>query len=40
MSKLAQAVKRVTPKFTGKNLDRSGYGTDEIGQMVIEALNG
>ncbi len=37
---IGAAVKRVTPKFSGKNLDRSGYGTDEIGQMVIEALDG
>lgn len=35
---IAAAVKKVTPKFAGKSLDRSGYGTDEIGQMVIDAL--
>ncbi|MEM8863944.1 MAG: 3-isopropylmalate dehydrogenase [Planctomycetota bacterium] len=32
------AVQKVTPKFAGKSLDRSGYGTDEIGQMVIDSL--
>ncbi len=32
------AVKAVTPKFEGKSLDRSGYGTEQIGQMVIDAL--
>ncbi len=32
------AVKKVTPKFEGKSLDRSGFGTDEIGKMVIAAL--
>lgn len=37
---IGAAVKRVTPRFSGKNLDRSGYGTKEIGQMVIESLNG
>lgn len=37
---IGAAVKRVTPKFSGKNLDRSGYGTDEIGQMVIDELEG
>ncbi|MEM8945964.1 MAG: 3-isopropylmalate dehydrogenase [Planctomycetota bacterium] len=35
---IGAAVKAVTPKFTGKNLDRSGYGTKEIGQLVIDAL--
>jgi len=37
---VAQAVQAVTPKFTGKRLDRSGYSTDEIGAMVLEALEG
>ncbi len=32
------AVQQVTPRFAGKTLDRSGYSTTEIGQMVIEAL--
>lgn len=36
--KIGAAVRKVTPKFAGKNLDRSGHGTDEIGKMVIEAL--
>jgi len=36
--RIGDAVRKVTPKFAGKNLDRSGYGTDEIGRMVIEAL--
>lgn len=35
---IGAAVKKVTPKFAGKSLDRSGYGTDEIGKMVSEAL--
>ena len=35
---VAAAVQAVTPKFTGKRLDRSGYGTDEIGNMVLDAL--
>ncbi len=35
---IGAAVRRVTPQFSGKNLDRSGFGTDEIGQMVIDAL--
>ncbi|MEM9347457.1 MAG: 3-isopropylmalate dehydrogenase [Planctomycetota bacterium] len=35
---VAAAVQAVTPKFTGKRLDRSGYGTDEIGTMVLDAL--
>ncbi len=35
---IAAAVQQVTPKFAGKRLDRSGYATDEIGQMVIDAL--
>jgi len=28
----------VTAKFAGKRLDRSGWSTTEIGQMVIDAL--
>jgi len=32
------AVQSVTPSFAGKRLDRSGYSTSEIGQMVIDAL--
>jgi 3-isopropylmalate dehydrogenase len=36
--KIGAAVKAVTPKFADKSLDRSGYGTDAIGQMVIDAL--
>lgn len=35
---VAAAVQAVTPKFTGKRLDRSGYGTTEIGDMVLDAL--
>ncbi|MEQ8209866.1 MAG: 3-isopropylmalate dehydrogenase [Lacipirellulaceae bacterium] len=35
---IGAAVKKVTPKFAGKSLDRSGFGTNEIGQMVVEAL--
>ena len=36
--RVGAAVKAVTPKFAGKSLDRSGYGTDKIGQMVIDSL--
>jgi 3-isopropylmalate dehydrogenase len=36
--RIGEAVRKVTPKFAGKNLDRSGYGTDEIGRMVIGEL--
>ena len=32
------AVKKVTSKFAGKRLDRSGYGTDEVAKMVVEGL--
>lgn len=35
---IGAAVKAVTPKFAGKSLDRSGYGTGEIGRMVIDSL--
>lgn len=36
--RIGKAVRAVTPKFAGKSLDRSGYGTDEIGRMVADAL--
>lgn len=36
--RIGQAVQKVTPKFTGKRLDRSGYHCDEVGSMVIDAL--
>ncbi len=36
--RIGAAVKKVTPNFTGKSLDRSGYGTDDIAKMVIDAL--
>ena len=35
---VARALQAVTPRFEGKALDRSGYGTDEIGAMVVDAL--
>lgn len=35
---IGAAVQKVTPAFAGKNLDRSGHGTTEIGSMVIDAL--
>lgn len=35
---IGAAVKQVTPKFAGKSLDRSGFGTNKIGQMVIDSL--
>ncbi|MEM9416041.1 MAG: 3-isopropylmalate dehydrogenase [Planctomycetota bacterium] len=36
--KVAAAIQQVTPNFTGKRLDRSGYSTSDIGDMVIKAL--
>jgi len=36
---VAAAVQQVTPKFTGKRLDRSGYSTTEVGDMVLDALS-
>ncbi len=35
---IAAAVQKVTPNFAGKKLDRSGYGTTELGDMVLAAL--
>lgn len=35
---IGEAVQKVTPNFAGKSLDRSGYSTSEVGQMVISAL--
>jgi 3-isopropylmalate dehydrogenase len=32
------AVMKVTPHFTGTSLDRSGYSTTQIGDMVVNAL--
>jgi 3-isopropylmalate dehydrogenase len=32
------AVMKVTPKFAGRKLDRSGLGTTEIGDMVVASL--
>ncbi|MEQ8847966.1 3-isopropylmalate dehydrogenase [Botrimarina sp.] len=36
--RVGAAVRATTPKFAGKSLDRSGYATDEVGKMVIDAL--
>lgn len=36
--RVGEAVQRVTPRFAGKRLDRSGYSTEEVGRMVIESL--
>ena len=36
--KIGQAVQKVTPRFAGKKLDRSGYSCTDVGSMVIEAL--
>ncbi|TWT41604.1 3-isopropylmalate dehydrogenase [Botrimarina hoheduenensis] len=36
--RIGQAVRAATPRFAGKSLDRSGLGTDEIGQIVADAL--
>lgn len=33
------AVRAVTPRFDGRRLDRSGFGTREIGQMVVGEVN-
>ena len=38
--RVGEAVRAVTPDFAGKGLDRSGYGTDEVTRMVIDALRG
>jgi len=35
---VAAAVQQTTPRFQGVPLDRSGYGTDQIGQMVVDGL--
>ncbi|MEM6329475.1 MAG: 3-isopropylmalate dehydrogenase [Planctomycetota bacterium] len=35
---IGAAVQRVTPQFAGKRLDRSGMATDQIAQLVIDAL--
>ncbi|MGI9457421.1 MAG: 3-isopropylmalate dehydrogenase [Aeoliella sp.] len=35
---IGAAVKKVTPSFAGKSLDRSGFGTDAIAKMVIDEL--
>ena len=36
--RVGAAVQAMTPNFAGKGLDRSGFGTDEVTRMVIEAL--
>ena len=36
--RIGEAVQRVTPRFAGKSLDRSGYSCSEVGRMVIDAL--
>jgi 3-isopropylmalate dehydrogenase len=35
---IGAAVQKVTPNFAGKKLDRSGYSTMDVGQMVIDSL--
>jgi 3-isopropylmalate dehydrogenase len=37
-NRVAEAVQKVTPKFSGKRLDRSGYSTTDIGKMCLDAL--
>ena len=37
---IGDAVQAVTPNFAGKRLDRSGYSTDQVATLVIDALNG
>ncbi len=36
--RIGDAVRKVTSNFEGKSLDRSGYGTDAVTKMVIDAL--
>jgi len=36
---IARAVQKVTQRFEGKPLDRSGFATDAIGDMVVQALD-
>lgn len=36
--RIGEAVQKVTPHFTGKKLDRSGFSTTQVTQMVIDAL--
>jgi len=35
---IGSAVQKVTPNFAGKSLDRSGYKSNEVADMVIDAL--
>ena len=35
---IGAAVKKTTPRFEGKRLDRSGFGTGEVANMVIAEL--
>ena len=35
---IGAAVQKATPNFAGKSLDRSGYSTSEVGQMIIDLL--
>lgn len=35
---IGAAVQKATPHFAGKSLDRSGYSTSDVGQMVIDLL--
>jgi 3-isopropylmalate dehydrogenase len=37
-NRVADAVRKVTPRFAGKQLDRSGWSTQEIAGMVIDSL--
>lgn len=36
--RVADAIQRVTPRFAGKELDRSGWSTSEVTRMVIDSL--
>ncbi|NBC11386.1 MAG: 3-isopropylmalate dehydrogenase [Planctomycetes bacterium] len=36
--RIGAAVQKVTPSFTGKRLDRSGYSTTDVTKLVIDAL--
>ncbi len=36
--RIGAAVQKVTPNFTGKKLDRSGYSTSDVTKLVVDAL--
>jgi len=36
--RVKHALLKVTPRFAGRRLDRSGFGCEQIGRMVLDAL--